>query len=41
MAIFHFKIEHFVLNLKLNGRFESLAEENSHIDYTLVIKLTR
>ena len=41
MAIFHLKIEHFVRNLRLNGRIESLPEENTHIDYPLVIKLTQ
>ena len=41
MAIFHFKIEHFARNLRLNRRIESFPEENTHIDYTLVIKLAQ
>ena len=42
MAIFHlFKMERLVRNLKVNGRFESLPKENSHIDYVWSSKLTQ
>ena len=41
MAIFHFKIGYFVRNSRLNWRIESLPEKNTHIDYTLVIKLAQ
>lgn len=41
MAIFHFKMERFVRNLRLNGRFQSLSKENSHIVYVWTDKLTQ